>query len=61
MARTHNEAIALFISGEIDRAWEVAKMDDGMNEGVTMDQWVAFASRCVENQKVCDVAYEEAY
>lgn len=47
MNRTHNEAIAIFAAGNIDAAWEIAKKDEGMHEGVTLDQWVSFAERCI--------------
>lgn len=49
MKRTHNEAKDLFIAGDIDAAWEVAKQDEGMHEGITKDQWVAFMTGCVAN------------
>jgi len=61
MTRTHNEAIALFQAGNIDKAWEVAQKDEGLNEGVTKEAWVSFATRSIANQKACDAAYEASF
>lgn len=61
MTLTHNEAIALFICGNVDAAWEVAQKDEGLNESVTKEQWVVFAARSVANQKACDAAYEASF
>lgn len=61
MTRTHNEAIALFIAGNIDAAWEVAKLDEGMHDGVTKEAWVSFATRAVANQMACDKAHEASF
>lgn len=61
MTRTHNEAIALFQAGSIDKAWEIAQKDEGLNEGVTKEQWTAFASRSIANLQACDRAYEASF
>lgn len=61
MTRTHNEAIALLQTGNVDKAWEVAQKDEGLNKGVTKEVWVVFAERCIANQNACDKAYEASF
>lgn len=38
----------LFINGNIDAAWEVAQLDEGMRPDVTRAEWEAFMVSCIE-------------
>ena len=51
MNMTHNEAIAILANGDEDKAWEVAQKDEGLLSGVTKEQWLTFAYKCIENRK----------
>lgn len=61
MRRTHNEAMAAFMNGNVDAAWDIAKQDEGLNEGATKDAWVAFAKRCAKTERQVSSAYAAAY
>lgn len=57
---TFTTALELLKNGNEDAAWAVAQMDEGMNPGVTKEAFLAYAERCIEQQKVIDAAYEDA-
>ena len=40
MKTTLIEAKEIAKTGNMDKAWEVAKQDEGLNEGVTKEQWI---------------------
>ena len=42
---TINQARAAYIRGEKEIAWSIAKLDSGLNEGVTKSQWMAWAEK----------------
>jgi len=48
---TLNQALEILENGNEDKAWEVAQQDEGLNAGVTKEQWLAFAYKVIENRK----------
>ena len=46
-----NEALEILGNGNEDKAWEVAQQDEGLNEGVTKEQWLDFAYKAIERRK----------
>ena len=43
MKTTLNQALEILKNGNEQEAWEVAQQDEGLNEGVTKEQWLEFA------------------
>jgi hypothetical protein len=50
LKNTNNEAAA----------WEIAQQDEGINEGVTLAQWVAFARATIAREEAEALAYSGA-
>jgi hypothetical protein len=42
MKRTFNEAKSLASSGKWHEAWKVAQADEGLNHGVTFEEWKTY-------------------
>lgn len=40
MKITHLEAKEVFKTGNIDKAWEIAKQDEGLLPEITKEQWI---------------------
>jgi hypothetical protein len=51
-----NQSIELAAAGKWDDAWLVARSDDGLAEGVTREQWTAYAIKCIRNRASIDAA-----
>jgi hypothetical protein len=55
------EAFAILRTGNEAKAWEVAQRDEGLNEGVTFEQWISFARKCIVNADEIEAAYADHY
>jgi hypothetical protein len=56
---TLNQAKAAYLRGEKDIAWSIAKLDSGLNESVTKDQWMAWAEKAFN--KIAEVRFNRFY
>lgn len=55
---THNAAIAhLIATGNEVEAFAIALQDEGIDQSVTLAQWVGFAHRCIANRAAEAAAY----
>lgn len=48
---TLNRALDVLKNGDEDGAWEIAKKDTGLNDGVTKAEWLDFARKAIERRK----------
>jgi hypothetical protein len=46
-----NEALRELEAGNVETAWTLAKMDEGLLPTVTRDQWLAFAYKAIADRK----------
>lgn len=51
MFKTVNKALEFFAAGDRLAAWKCAQLDEGLNEGVTMEQWLAWAEKAIARRK----------
>lgn len=51
MKTTLNEALNLLKAGDESGAWEIAQQDEGLLPEVTKDQWVAWATKVLEDRR----------
>jgi hypothetical protein len=51
---THNLAIDMARTGDWDKAWQIAQIDEGMGSDVTKDQWINFAIKCIGGRMADD-------
>ena len=54
---TFNAALEVLAAGNEARAFEIAQRDEGLNAGVTMTAWVAFARNALANRAASAAAY----
>lgn len=47
----YTQALELVANGNQDAAWELAKTDSSMNESVTKNKWIEFATKAIESTK----------
>lgn len=50
MIRTYLEAERIARTGDFERAWEIAKQDEGMNPDVTKEQWISFIKDMIKDR-----------
>ena len=43
-----------------DKAWKAAQQDEGLNEGVTKEQWLAWAYKANTNEEAQRIANQNA-
>ncbi len=51
MKTTLNQALEILKNGNEQEAWEVAQQDEGLNEGVTKEQWLDFANKAIARRE----------
>ncbi len=42
MKRTYLKAKEMAKTGDFNKAWEIAKFDEGLNESTTKEQWITW-------------------
>ncbi len=52
MKLTLNDALTELKNGNVDSAWEIAQQDDGLNKGVTKEDWLSFAYKTLDNRGI---------
>ena len=52
MKTTLNEALEQGALGNWNEAWEIAKQDEGLNEGVSRESWIKFALKALERRQL---------
>ena len=59
MKTTLNDALEIAQTGNWDKAWEVAKQDEGLSGDCTFEQWKAFAIKAIARRKDEELTTDE--
>ena len=51
MRTTLNQALEHGLNGYWNKAWEVAKQDEGLNNDVTRETWIKYALKCLARRE----------
>ena len=56
MNMTLNQALEIAQKGNWDKAWEVARQDEGLRIDCTFEQWKEFAIKAIADRKAWEKA-----
>jgi hypothetical protein len=51
MNMTLNQALEVLKNGDENKAWEIAKLDEGLLPTVTKEAWIAFANKALARRE----------